>query len=291
MKNWFKYSNIQKTASLTLSVSGFFNKRNLSDMHELAFEFQEKIGDLPALNNFFMADNISPDGDTGFHASTGVMNFYLDPKSSPTDIEGLKVRIMQVAKELNVEGELGQVENWESKIQEEREILRQLQNDPDASHENIEYRSIRITGLPHESAPRVIRLNITKNNNKRDVFPPEVNMANDNAFYIFNTILQYDKDLWEGVSLNAVELKKRCQYFLGETEFKKSNPDKIDIAREKVKDAFNGRGGDLNERADLLSGKHALSTYQDDKVRSQLDRIIKLCDWAIKNGYNQLGIG
>ena len=46
----------------------------------------------------------------------------------------------------------------------------------------------------------------------------KINMANNNAHFIFNKILGYNRDLWDNNSFNPIELKKRIEYYEGETK-------------------------------------------------------------------------
>lgn len=109
---------------------------------------------------------------------------------------------------------------------------------------------------------------------------PSLNMSNNNAFFIFNKVLGMNIDLWDVDSLNPIDLKNRIEYFEGEHNLPEGD----------LKDPLIEEGLDILEDRDFLSGKSALSNYDENKVREQLSKIKSICEWAIKNGYKDLVI-
>jgi hypothetical protein len=78
---------------------------------------------------------------------------------------------------------------------------------------------------------------------------------------------------------NVNELKKRIEYFEGEKTLPEGE--------------FAGQGAIMLNPSDLqdasfVSGKGGMSTYDQEKVRSQLSRIKELCNWAIQHGFTEV---
>ena len=127
----------------------------------------------------------------------------------------------------------------------------------------------------------VIRIPIIKNNNSKKDFPPEINLSNNNAFFIFRDVLKIDMDLWEDGVFNARDLIRRIKYFEGETSLPEG-----DYAGQNAI-VLNPEDNSL-EDADFLSGRKAISNYDEAKVRLVLDRIKEFCNWAINNDYETI---
>jgi len=108
--------------------------------------------------------------------------------------------------------------------------------------------------------------------------PPQLNMANDNAAFIFKTILKYDIDMWTHDGFDPQELKKRIEYFQGETQFNTGEH----AGKPFVKI-------DFNELKDMnLSGEPTRSTYDEYDIRQKLNTLKQICDWAINNNSNKI---
>jgi len=126
----------------------------------------------------------------------------------------------------------------------------------------------------------VIRIPITDNPHGeigRQEEPPEINMANNNAYFIFRDVLGIKDDLW-GLEIPAVDLKRRIEYFESEDHL----PEGSEVGQDSSI-SFN----DLSDE-NFMSGRAGRSRYNEGKVRNMLDHIKNLCDWAISRGYKTI---
>lgn len=136
--------------------------------------------------------------------------------------------------------------------------------------------------ISNMTGQKVIKLPIIENEvvkNNKDV-APELNMSNGNAHFIMQKVLGYNKDLWTDGDLKASELKSRIEYYLGET--------KLPSAEKGSQQALSLEDLANPENEGLLSGRSALTSYDEETVRSRLNELLNLCNWALNRGYNDL---
>ena len=137
--------------------------------------------------------------------------------------------------------------------------------------------------------PRVARIYVETQQVGSGERPPHINMANVNAFFIFQKILGYSNNLWENHSFKAQELKDRCNYFLGEDSFKVNSKFDIEEHQNKVNQSFFGESEQSQEDiVEILSGQSGMSTYQDQDIRQRLIQIRDFCQWALDKGYESI---
>ena len=127
----------------------------------------------------------------------------------------------------------------------------------------------------------VIRIPIIGNQVGKDALkddrPPEINLSNNNAIFIFRDVLGFDNDSWENNLLNAQDLKNRIEYFEGETNLPEGS--------------HAGQGAiNMSLEEALGSLQTGMSSYDETKVREVLGRIKAFCDWVMKHGYNEIYI-
>lgn len=124
---------------------------------------------------------------------------------------------------------------------------------------------------------------------------PEINLANLNAFFLFNKVLGYNKDLWSDSYFDIGELSKRVRYYLGDKKLPEGDyAGQPYISVDKGLDIFNGKvegeewkGDDVKFLAGY-SGSEGVSNYDEGRVREKLMEIGELCDWAAERGYKSL---
>ena len=107
--------------------------------------------------------------------------------------------------------------------------------------------------------------------------PPEITLANNNAYFIFRDVLGIKEDLW-GLEISADDLKRRIEYFEGEERL----PEGSDAGKSS-----NISFDDLMNE-EFMSGRAGRSRYTEPKIRSLLDKIKYLCDWTISRGYKTI---
>jgi len=174
---------------------------------------------------------IAADGD-GHLNNSGIINVYLN--SIPPELRGkLKEAVLYFLKDAGVEHGIPYVNK--SNLYEDVETLR----------------------VPIKSMPQ------PKNN------PPELNMANDNAYYIFNTLLGIPFE-YIGLEVSARELLMKINMYNSE------------LADMDARLATAGaRDGGLNFVSFGLSG---------DQIRDRLEKISAIAKWAIDNNYDTIQV-
>lgn len=253
----YRIAKLVKKASLTLYVSGYQRDASFDSVYNLSnklnsilfYQWMDKRD-----KAYFSEFHTVPSSDTitidGFDVDspTGTINFYIDG-IRPYRVESIT-----------------------------EEIKKYL------SQNNIKFGNF-VTNQSNMYDVPVIRIPITENKTGESSRvadrPPEINMANNNGFFIFNTILKFDRDLWEDGVFDANDLKRRIEYFEGES--------KLEEGQYAGQGAIVGSPSEVfNE--EFLSGKNALSTYDETKVRDVLTNIKTLCEWAINHGYKEVYI-
>jgi hypothetical protein len=118
----------------------------------------------------------------------------------------------------------------------------------------------------------------------REDRPPELNMANGNAFFIFNKVLGYDRDLWESGTFDVGELKRRIGYYKGEERL----PEGGEVVGAPLVLKTKEEMADFFGNVDDLTGRSGKSSYREEEVRGRLGEIEAICDWAIGHGYKEI---
>lgn len=270
--NWYKLSKINKKASLTLYIKDFNFQDDFSNILSLSQKLSNLLFDVWMDNEdkgYFREFNVSVpssytitiDGSSDAFDTTGIINFYTSG-INPSKVQPTITKILEFLSQNNIK--VGTVKEEKSKMFDSQVIRIPILSNPKGEEEL-----------------------------KRDK-PPEIQMANNNAFFIFNTILKYNRDLWEDSHFDANELLQRIKYFEGEeklqegqyagqsaiiTKMPSNQEQEADIDQWKKEEPSFG---------DMLSGKNAISNYDEQTVRSKLDGLKKVCEWAIKNGYKEL---
>lgn len=112
--------------------------------------------------------------------------------------------------------------------------------------------------------PRVARLSVQTENVGANQKPPDFNMTNANARKIFIDILGYT-NFSEGYEFEPFELKNKCVNKKG----------KVNLPDIPVVDIKNNKGPRIIQ-----------FNINENYVENILNKIIDVCNWAIKNGYN-----
>lgn len=195
-----------------------------------------KNGDFPEGVKVYHGD-IAPDG-SDFDQETGTINFYV----TNIDIKSIKKilsYIYYILPEYDVQ--LGQP-RWEKYSEEDKEYM--------GEHEY-----------------RVIRIPVIENGFEVGDVPPELNLANGNANFIFGEVLEYEPDQY-GLffDLTIPELLM-----------------KINTARKKIP-TMNLKGGwDIK-------GRIHRQLPDEDYVLRVLDRIEEIALWARERGFTVLSM-
>ncbi len=149
--------------------------------------------------------------------------------------------------------------------------------------ENIKYGELKLEQSRMYDVP-VVRIPISINQNEHEASDklPQLNISNNNAFFIFNKVLKFDVDLWEEYEFNAKDMKRRIEYFEGEEQLPEGPMSGNEMM--SMDDLFSGD----QKSQDMLSGRAAMSNYDEQKVREVLSRIKAFCEWAIENGYDTI---
>ena len=250
----YKIAKLNKIASLTLHVSDYNRDTSFDNIHNLSWKLKHELwytwmdkNDQNYASEFCISppiqDILTMDG-FNVDSPTGTINFYIEG-IQPTKLQPFINNIINFLKDNNVK--VGNIKEEQSRMFKSKVIRIPILSNPKA--EKIEDRA------------------------------PEVNMSNNNAFFIFNTILGYKRDLWDDGAFDPKELKTRIEYYEGETHLQEGNYAGQPYIEVSPQDA-------LNE--DMLSGKNAISNYDENKVRTQLNLIKEVCNWAITHGYKQL---
>jgi len=273
--NWYKLSKINKKASLTLYIKDFEFQDDFSNILSLS----QKLSSL--LFNVWMDDEdkgyfrefnvsvpssytITVDGSSDAFDTTGIISFYTSG-INPSKVQSIITKMLEFLSQNDIK--IGTVKEEKSKM--------------------FDSQVIRIPILSNPKGEAEL---------ERDK-PPEIQMANNNAFFIFNTILKYNRDLWEDSHFDANELLQRIKYFEGEEKLQEGQYAGQSAIITKMP-LNKGQGQEANTDqwkneegpafGDMMSGKNAISNYDEQKVRSKLDGLKKVCEWAIKNGYKEL---
>jgi len=252
--NWYKKSKLNKQTSLSFNVEepqGTFRTlfNITSELNRLLWNmWTDKLdhGYYKEFGTVPGSETITIDG-TDVDSPTGTINFYVD------GINPEKVSLF-----------LNNILNF---LQQNRIQTGEIYKDTSKMY----------------SVP-VIRIPVISNPYTTKDFPPEITLANNNAFFLFNNILKYNKDLWEDNVFDPIELKKRIEYFEGETQLEEGAFDDTKFYNGKTLEEY------LNsdELKEFLSGRKAISNYNENEVRNKLKIIKDYCVWAINHGYKTI---
>lgn len=265
MRNWYrKACRLFKKASMTLYIEDFPYTNDLTKLGNLTYEatrilypyIKEFLNDqqFKSWSDKTHTEWFTPDGDDYFK-NTGIINLYL-PTLSQEQIDLVTQTAKNILQKLNVE------------------VSKTKQDISSAYGFNT------------------VRFLINKNNNKAPIAPPEISLANTNAYHIFRDILGYQEDLWDAGSFDLEELKKRIIYFLGETQYKENDPQKVkefgqDILVGLMGKPIEGEEWKSNNIGDMLSGRSGVSSYTQDQTRTRLNQILEFCNWALSKGFKK----
>lgn len=212
-------------------------------------------------------ETIVPDGDyyQGPDSNKGVLNLYISGFTSDTLKEVLESLFIELRK---LKISWGIIKKDQSKI----------------------YKS------------QVIRIPITKNENIHSG-PPELNLANRNAYHIFHKILQYEGE--NSFSMDVKELKERIEslssdkgwvtkHIIPTKEYEPKPPTetdeewKDDQETEKSDEDPNPHDDIMKGVSNSLNAKMISAGLNEEDLWKRLQRILEICDWAIKNGYDKI---
>lgn len=259
-----KISKLNKIASLTFSIPELITQQKLHNIHAIGYflnlKLFENLRNNEQDNNYYLEHHIVDYINTvtmdGYDVDspTGVINFY---------IEGINPKRLNIY--INI-------------------LINELKK------HNITVGNLKKEISNMFSVP-VVRIPIIKNEHSSIRPPINISLANENAFFIFNKILKYNRDLLENPLFNAEELKKRIEYYLGEEVFQEApfaGQPYIQLFKDKDTNELNE-----NELKDMFtnfdfSGRNALSNYTQQQTRHTLETIKRFCEWAINNGFKQI---
>lgn len=253
--NWYKLAKLNKIATLSFYIKDYKRDRNFDNIHSLSWNLSTMLFN-KWLDNYdkayFAEHHQVPSSDTitidGFDvdALVGTINFY---------IEGIPSQ----------------------KVQDILNNIRQYLETNGVRLGKFVQNTSRMYKVP------VVRIPILENKKGEQAMnedkPPELNMANGNAFFIFNTVLKYDKDLWDDGSFDPNEVIRRINYFEGETAL----PEGSHAGQGAIQISFE----DL-QNADFIGGRSGQSTYTESDVRYRLNQIKQFCQWAVDHGYSEI---
>jgi hypothetical protein len=162
---------------------------------------------------------------------------------------------------------------------------------------------------------QVIRIPVVKNDVKPLHRPPELNMANRNAFHIFKNVLQFDPDDESGssFSFSTQYLNERIQAlrhdkgWVGQNQIQPTDskyepkepvlpgdewkhqadePEKepeFDNPHDKIMHQFGTQMGDATGGVHMMSGG-----LDSDAIESRIAKILEIAKWAKENGYPEM---
>lgn len=242
---------IYKIATLTLNVANF-ERENLNSIYEVSYH----------MNNLFFQELMRDKFDYNYFSE-----FHKVPAHDTITIDGTETDALKGTLNFYVEGippdKLSRYVNF---------VVNKLKlNDIEVGE--LKKEQSRMWDVP------VVRIPVDIPESKSQIRPPEITLSNNNAFFIFNNILKMDKDLWKEGNFNASDLKRRIEYFEGEKELEEG---------QFAGDPFISVNNESLSDTDFLSGKSAISNYDESKIRNVLNQIKVFCDWAIKNGYETI---
>lgn len=256
--NWYRRAKLNKIASLSLNIEGYGRDYTFDDINYIGYTLNRKLFEswMDKLdNNYFTEFTTSVPGDMVVTADglnvgdkTGVINFYTEA------IQKHKIPVF-----------VGKIVDFLS-----------------SNGVKVGKISYEKSGMFNSDVVRIPVLDNPKAEQIQDK-PPEINMANDNAFFIFNNILKYNRDLWKDNLFDIRELKKRVEYYEGEKVLEEG-----ELANEPIKAIRPESLHEFFSDYDSLSGSKARSRYDQNDVRDALRRIRELCDWAISKGYKNI---
>lgn len=257
--NWYKLSKVIKLSSISLYIKGYERDDRFNNLLNLSYYLNGEIwskylGDNLSRNYFREFPSVSadmvitPDGDD-YSKVVGIINFYIGG-IIPSKVKPILYMIIGYLESNEVK--VGKVVEEKSNMYEGNVIrIPVIEN------------SKGVKGLGSDS-------------------PPDINMSNGNAFFIFNKVLGYNRDLWDDGVFGVSELKRRIGYYRGEDRL----PEGGENQEAKLMDSEG-----LEEflgNVDDLSGRSGKSSYSEEDIRRRLGEIEGVCDWAIMNGYGEI---
>ena len=228
---------------MSFHVSGLNQAEKIDTILDLSWKLirivnSEMAKELGTNDYNFFNEEITSDGDD-YSKSDGIMNVYLHRFEGDLSLISKVIEIiLNECRKMNVSAEFLKIDNNDKGI------------------------------------PRVARIKVSIPKVSRDL-PPEINIANSNAHYLINSVLGYDRQLWEDGEFDASEMIKRIDYYLGEESYKK-NP----VKNRDMDEVFSDQ--------DFLSGKKAESDYRKEDVVHRLNFIKSFCQWAVNHGYSKI---
>jgi len=146
----------------------------------------------------------------------------------------------------------------------------------------------------------VIRIPVGSITKKEVVKPPELNMANANATHIFQGILKYQFGEGSLVNIDANDLIKRIDYYLGEKQLPETPNRGLEQKLVPWKEGddeyqkINTLMGPMKEFNPVDQAAPSLTIYHggydDPQVRQRLQEIKRIAQWALKNGYQKIAV-
>jgi hypothetical protein len=282
------------TESMDVHIKGCENQfaRKLNTLDGLANHLLNKsafpfLQNLPPDQKAYYEKNrvppyemITPDGDYwgGEQTGTGVINFYTAGLMTQT-IRKILLELNRECKRLGVS--LGKMKQEPSGV----------------------YKS------------QVIRIPVVKNDVKPLHRPPELNMANRNAFHIFKNVLQFEPDDENGSSfsfstqdvIERIQALKHDKGWVGQNQIQPTDskyepkepvlpgdewkhqddePEKepeFDNPHDAIMHQFGKQMGDAGGGVHMMSGG-----LDSDSINSRIDKILEIALWAKENGYPEM---
>lgn len=331
--NWFKFI---KTASMDVYIDGFVYPRVLDSVLQVCFGLSSEIDknyktlipkeDMERFQIVRYPEMFTPDGETDAFGTSGIINFYTLGFSKPT-IDNICKLIRSYLTQNSIRFNSFQYEQIGTKrLREQTNRIEETEDEENEEDRDWQKES-RIRDKKkaeylkqmNGSEIRVVRIpivHVSQDRTKMDL-PPEINMSNVNAQYIFGQVLKYSGDVPMGADpvemsgmtlfsgprsfndINAQELIKRINYYLGEKHLK--GRDKLDAHIYNPEEGEEWKGfsapqgksfindEDIDENTDI--GPRVIDYGIDDSyIRERLGQIKQLAEWAVSHGYSTISV-
>ena len=141
----------------------------------------------------------------------------------------------------------------------------------------------------------VIRIPVVTNDNFY-VGPPDLHYSNQNAYLIFNKILQYEGE--HSFTMNAEELKQRIMSlshdrgWVSKHERPTTGTDYSKGEEPKPTDDEENPHDKINQQLGAGLGANIINFgLNEQEIWQRLEQIYELADWATKHGYTEIDVG
>lgn len=266
-----------KTASMTVSVGEYRPPEVARTIYELSSKIQSKLWPIleqmpPELMERWKAHRpmelFTIDGVTDMDEPQGVLNFYCTGISQPY-LDKMIAAIKYFAKEFG-----GEVDGPTA----QETIGQTLQRQQAEGNGINEDWAVRMKDAMNEI--RVMRFNGKILPASNDVeFAPELNLANNNAMFIFREVLGFPPEMLDagGFSLDARDLLIR----VGQAKTKYNMQEKLQAENlQREMESAPQQGG-----AQIISGQ-----YDMQGLEGRLVQIENIANWAIRNNFSRIDV-